>query len=67
MEIKHRALCNRCGKEMTMGIGITTTNIAYPVFTDKELYQNDDRLIMVCGNKKCILRGVLQLNTIRDY
>lgn len=65
MEIEHRALCNSCGKEMTIGVSIENTT--KPVLTDGKLYQNDDRLIMVCDNKKCVLRGVLQLNTIRNY
>lgn len=67
MKIEHKALCNSCDNEMTLGISIANTNTAYPVFTTGKLYENDDRLIMVCDNKKCILRGVLQLNTIREY
>jgi len=66
-KVKHKAICNKCKKEMIIGVGIANTNIAYPVFTNGKLYNNDDRLIMVCSNPSCDLRGVLQLNTIRLY
>ena len=53
--------CNKCKKEMKIGVGIENTNVAFPVLTDKELYDNDDRLIMVCKNKECNNYNLLQI------
>jgi len=59
-EIKKRT-CNNCGTQMFYQLFIANTNIAFPVLTDRKNYDNDDGLMGVCVNKKCILCGVVQI------
>ena len=53
--------CCYCMKEMNYSVGIFTTNLAFPILSDKKLYENDDRLIGVCVNADCNYYGLLQI------
>jgi hypothetical protein len=51
--------CRKCGEELIIGVGIENTNIAFPVVTDKKMYDNDDRILMTCSNGVCDFYGVV--------
>jgi len=54
--------CSKCKTEMHLGVSISTTNISFFKLTDKKLYDNDDRLIMICNNVNCDNYGLLTLS-----
>ena len=53
--------CNQCHREMTLGVGISNTNIAFAVLTTEKMYENDDRVMMVCTRPDCPSYSLLQI------
>lgn len=53
--------CLNCQSKLEYEIGIMNTNIAFPVLTHEKLYDNDDRLLMVCSNSSCPLYCIPQI------
>ena len=46
---------------MTLGVGISNTNIAFAVLTTEKMYENDDRVMMVCTRPDCPSYSLLQI------
>lgn len=55
-------LCISCGHPLIFSLQVLETNIPYLVITSEKLYDNDDRPVVICHNRKCTRYGVLVIN-----